>query len=224
MLKRGHIRDDGMVFWGYGKRYKGGAYWMTPDGYLVAKERHRRVELERRNANKEQILRRRREIYKANPEKNLAQSKAWAAKNRDWIRNYSAKYRDDNRLSVRKYFREYQRNRKGNDPIFKLRHNIIWLIWNSLRDGGVKKSQRTEEILGCKIPFFKAYIEQRFLPGMSWENRSEWHLDHITPVASADTEKKLIKLNHYTNFRPLWAADNIRKGDKMNEQLTLLAA
>jgi hypothetical protein len=50
---------------------------------------------------------------------------------------------------------------------------------------------------------------------MSWNNRSEWHIDHITPMASAKTEHDAIKLNHYENLRPLWAIDNLRKGSKI---------
>ena len=50
---------------------------------------------------------------------------------------------------------------------------------------------------------------------MTWENRSDWHIDHIIPIASAITEEDVIRLNHYTNLRPLWAKDNLAKGAKM---------
>jgi hypothetical protein len=46
---------------------------------------------------------------------------------------------------------------------------------------------------------------------MSWENRAEWHIDHIVPLATAKCEEDVIKLNHFTNLRPLWAADNLKK-------------
>ena len=62
------------------------------------------------------------------------------------------------------------------------------------------------------------HLESQFTDGMSWENRSEWHIDHIRPVASFDFDstdhpdfKKCWALN---NLQPLWAADNIRKGAK----------
>jgi hypothetical protein len=53
---------------------------------------------------------------------------------------------------------------------------------------------------------------------MSWSNRELWHLDHIYPVSKALNEEHLIQLNHYTNFQPLWAEDNIRKGNKIPKE------
>lgn len=47
---------------------------------------------------------------------------------------------------------------------------------------------------------------------MTWDNYGDWHVDHVVPLCSADTEEKLYELCHYTNLQPLWAADNISKG------------
>lgn len=53
---------------------------------------------------------------------------------------------------------------------------------------------------------------------MSWENRGNfgWHVDHIKPCASFDLTKpeEQAKCFHYTNLQPLWARENIAKGDK----------
>jgi hypothetical protein len=50
---------------------------------------------------------------------------------------------------------------------------------------------------------------------MSWENYGEWHIDHIIPISSAKTNQEVYKLNHHTNFQPLWAEDNLRKSNKL---------
>ena len=52
---------------------------------------------------------------------------------------------------------------------------------------------------------------------MNWDNRSEWHIDHIVPLSSANTEEELIRLCHYTNLQPLWAEDNLKKGGKLSD-------
>ena len=42
-----------------------------------------------------------------------------------------------------------------------------------------------------------------------------WHLDHIIPLSTAKTEEDIIKLCHYTNLQPLWAEENLSKGNKI---------
>jgi hypothetical protein len=53
-------------------------------------------------------------------------------------------------------------------------------------------------------------------PDMSWENHGEWHIDHIRPLSSFDlnNENDLLECSHISNLQPLWAIDNIKKGDK----------
>jgi len=83
---------------------------------------------------------------------------------------------------------------------------------NALKDGGFKKAKATYEILGADYATAAAHLESQFKDGMSWANRSEWHIDHIIPLASAKNEEELLKLCHYTNLQPLWAMDNLKKG------------
>lgn len=106
----------------------------------------------------------------------------------------------------------YKRVRRANDPLFKLRSNIGSLIANSIANKGYIKESSTVSILGCSIEQFKIHLEQLFTIGMSWDNRSSWHIDHIVPLAFAQTEQELLLLNHYTNLRPIWSSDNLSKG------------
>ena len=43
-------------------------------------------------------------------------------------------------------------------------------------------------------------------------------MDHIIPISSAETEEDIYRLNHYTNFQPLYWEDNLRKGNKVNSE------
>jgi hypothetical protein len=69
------------------------------------------------------------------------------------------------------------------------------------------------EKLGYTISEFKSHIESQFKDGMTWENHGEWHIDHIRPVSSFESsEYKLI--NELRNLQPLWAGENLSKGDR----------
>ena len=51
---------------------------------------------------------------------------------------------------------------------------------------------------------------------MTWENYGDWHLDHKIPISWATDESDIIRLNHYTNFQPMWAFDNQSKSNKFS--------
>ena len=77
------------------------------------------------------------------------------------------------------------------------------------------KSATTLELIGSSVPFVRKWIESQFVDGMSWDNHGEWHIDHIRPCASfdlSDPEQQKECFN-YKNLQPLWAEDNLRKGD-----------
>lgn len=91
-------------------------------------------------------------------------------------------------------------------------------IHDVLKERGIRKSKRTFTLLGYSADDLKTHLETRFADGMSWDNMSEWHIDHIRPVASFNFDstehpdfKKCWALN---NLQPLWAKDNMSKGDK----------
>jgi len=62
------------------------------------------------------------------------------------------------------------------------------------------------------------HLEKQFLPGMSWENMSEWHIDHIIPKSafnySSVDDESFLSCWGLPNLRPAWAKDNISKGAK----------
>ena len=91
-----------------------------------------------------------------------------------------------------------------------------------MKNQGYTKRSKTFDILGVDFDTFKKHIERQFTKGMTWNNHGEWHYDHIIPISSAKTEEEVIKLNHYTNFQPLWAEDNLRKSNKIVPAQVLL--
>jgi uncharacterized Zn finger protein (UPF0148 family) len=127
---------------------------------------------------------------------------------------YQKDYRKKNmKKFIRRNFEIYHSN-----PLEKLKKNFRNRIMKYID----RKSVPSESIIGCSWETFKQHIENQFQKGMTWDNHSQfgWHLDHIIPISTAKTEQDLYRLNHYTNFQPLWWRDNIIKSDKIIEYKT----
>ena len=139
--------------------------------------------------------------------------------NKESISENKKVWRENNNDKINEYRREYQKNRLSKDPLYKLSSSIRNRIGLSFKRNGYTKNSSTYEILGCSFEDFKLYLQDLFKDGMSWENQGEWHLDHIIPVSSAQTEEEIIKLNHYKNFQPLWAIDNIKKSNSIKNEI-----
>jgi hypothetical protein len=174
--------------------------------------------------NKEKLSLKQKEYYILNKEKIILQNKEYRKKNIEKSKQAYNNWRSKNKERVTQYNKIYKKDRKLTDPLFKLKLNIGVLIRNCIRIQKYSKTSKTHQILGCSFEDFKTHLQNQFTKGMSWENAGEWHLDHIYPVSLAKDEEELIRLNHYTNFQPLWAKDNLKKSNKIidNKQLKLL--
>ena len=142
--------------------------------------------------------------------------------NKEKVDKYIYKWRESNKDRVNLTRNKQVKEKRLNDPLFKLTGNIRTLIGLSIRKNGYSKKSKTNKILGCSFEDFKLHLQKQFTEGMTWENLGQWHLDHIYPVSLAKSEEEIIRLNHYTNFQPLWAIDNIKKGNKIIEKQLVL--
>ncbi len=98
------------------------------------------------------------------------------------------------------------------DDTFKKLKRSLRRRFKKALDGN-KSGGKAVTYLGCTISDFKAYLAMLFIDGMSWDNYGLWHIDHIKPLCSFDLrdEDEVKKACHYSNLKPLWAEDNIRK-------------
>lgn len=173
------------------KAKKRAAYWSDP-------EKHSLLNKQNREKYRDAILAGKKAWYQANRDQQVARSRA----------HYQA-----NKQAYIEGNKRRKKTRVKSDPVFALSQRIRSLIYIRIYSGGYTKKSRSQEILGCSWDDFKRHIELQFLPGMSWDKLGEIHLDHIIPMATAKTEEDVIRLNHFTNLRPIWAKDNLRKSD-----------
>ena len=149
-----------------------------------------------------------------NPEKSKRDKAKWRAENPEKVKKTNANWRAENPEKLK------ERRKK---PKNKLR-TAVSMAFNRI---GQNKPTNTLKLLGCTWEEAKAHMESLFLEGMTWENHGKgdgkWQIDHIRPVASFSgaSEEELKQMNHISNLQPLWAIDNIKKGDKWEENDTL---
>ena len=171
------------------------------------------------------------EWVQENREWSLSYGKKRREENKEQLIEYYREDREKNRDKINKQKYEWQKNnpdkRKRSILITreKVKNNPVKLFAKRVRRNismafkCSTKPKKTEELLGCSIEEFRQYITSQFEQGMSMENhgrgKDKWHLDHKVPLDSANSIDELIKLNHYTNYQPLWEEDNLRKSNKI---------
>jgi hypothetical protein len=169
--------------------------------------------------NSDRINADKREKYIENREYYIERVNLWRENNREKVIEYNKQYNkqryQDNREQYNEYKRDWQKNKRNSDSLYKLKCTLRTRTSMAFRRKSWKKNTKTQEMLGGEWITVKSHIESRFKEGMSWDNFGEWQIDHIIPLASAKTEKDLIELCHYTNLQPLWAEENLIKGNKI---------
>lgn len=160
--------------------------------------------------------------YQANKERLKAKQKDYNANTVDKRKEYKKSNKDKIRIANKEYYNKNKdiinekrrakvKEKFKTDLLFRLKHNVRSGINRVFKTTKLNKLTKSEVILGCDIETFKNYIESQFESWMNWDNyglfNSElnygWDLDHIIPLSSAKTIEDIIRLCHYTNYKPL---------------------
>lgn len=173
-----------------------------------------------------------REWAEKNKEKLIAYMREYRAKNKDKLREQNIVWRNENKERNMEYRKTYrlrnpiafkerhsanvkkwrtlhpERDRYHSDPMYNLTRRIRSRLYEAVKCG---KVYSTRNLIGCTFETLKLHIESKFENGMTWDNKHEWHIDHIVPLSSATSEDELKMLAHYTNLQPMWAKDNLSK-------------
>jgi hypothetical protein len=151
-----------------------------------------------------EVNRKRDRARNKNPER-LERSRKWKEENRERHNAASVAYKLE-RLKV--------------DPVFRMTMNLRKRLVNAVDAQGARKHGTTNTLTGCNTFELRAWLEEQFTDGMTWDNYGVkgWHVDHIRPCASFDlTDPEQQKeCFHYTNLQPLWAEENRRKSDSLD--------
>jgi hypothetical protein len=208
-----------ICLFGISKQTKNGYRSTCNDCRKIESREYKEKNKERRNEtvknyyqkNKEKISEKTKLLISLDVEKNRAIKLKSYHKNKEKNKEKLKLYRIKNRDRRTKY----QREKINNDELYKLSSLVRSRIRNFLKIKKWVKTSKTFNLVGCSPEFLKEHLQSKFEDGMSWDNYGSWHIDHIIPLSSAKTTEEFNKLCHYTNLQPLWASENLSKGDKI---------
>lgn len=130
------------------------------------------------------------------------------------MRELGASSKQENPISRTQEYRAANRKKRRERPEHAMAERVSRLMAWALASVGAIKRSATFDLLGYTPAQLKTHIEKQFTQGMSWANRSEWEIDHITPISTATCEADVIALNQLSNLRPLWALNNNQKNNR----------
>lgn len=206
----------------YGKKNKdiiskkGIEYRKNNNDYVKERDRQARLNSIDRRLAKEKEYR-----LKKTPEqkiKDAEYAKEWRVKNAEKLKQQAY---------ARKHIKREQRrvwcnNKSATDIGFRILKNLRGRTRFALNRDKAVKSDTTEKMLGCTIPFFKNYFESLFTEDMNWYlfMKGEIWIDHKKPCSKFDLtqESEQRACFHYTNLQPLFWYDNIKKSNHYEEQ------
>lgn len=207
---------------------------------LCVKQYHKQYRKQYSQAHKEELNEHKRQYYQTH-RKEMCERRSLAnrthrkernerhrqhyQKHKKEINKYAKQWRQDHKEKTREWSKDYRREHKKeiakhniekyhSDIQHYLRARLRTRLWNALKRHF--KAGSAVRDLGCSIAALKVHLEKQFINGMTWKNRGKWHIDHIRPLASFDLTDRgqFLEACNYKNLQPLWAQDNMSKGDK----------
>lgn len=148
----------------------------------------------------------------------IEKQKEWRRNNSEYLSIKNKEWRRNNPDLVAKSCKrrsaknsERYRNDNGYRCLVSMRSHLYRILKLTKQD----KIESTSETLGYSVEKFMQRIEFQFKDGMRWDNHGDWHLDHKKPISAfikqGVTDPKII--NALSNLQPLWALDNLKKGN-----------
>jgi hypothetical protein len=130
-------------------------------------------------------------------------------KGNNWRDNYTPE-------EVREIIAKRARDFRKRSVRQRINESMGAMVYQALKEN--KKGRKWESFVGYTLDDLMKHLENQFKDGMSWDNKGEWHIDHIIPrshfhfTSPEDSEFK--ECWALTNLQPLWAEDNLRKAYK----------
>ncbi len=174
-----------------------------------------------RETNKETISKQKKEYRLTNINKIKEQQLHWRIKNRDVLSKKSKEYYNKNKsiINAKRRLKRIPDNRYNESITYNINRRMSSSINRCLKENNFNKNNTSWlDYVDYTINDLINHLESQFQDGMSWENRSMWHIDHIKPKSlfkySSPNDEQFKECWALENLQPLWAFDNISKHNK----------
>lgn len=201
------------------KRYKHEFYMKNREKYLLAdklnyeskKEHHREYKKQYRMKNREKIKLKGHLHYLKNTNKICARVRLYAQKNHRKVLDKSNEWR----------FNKYHSN-----LAFNLKERLSSRLRMAIRSYVKNKKLPVQKSYRKYLDYDKIVTHlMKTIPTTDLNELSNWHIDHVRPLASFDLteEEEVIKAYLPENLQWLSAMKNIKKGKKWGENLEVVS-
>lgn len=127
-------------------------------------------------------------------------------------KNNKEKFKAKQHIRDKTKHNEHNMKRYYSEPEFRIKKSVGSRIYQLLRKNKSTKFNKSVKYLGCPIKEYREFLENQFLPEMTWDNHGKiWEIDHIIPCDSFDLiiEEEQLKCFHYSNTQPLFKTTEI---------------
>lgn len=205
-----------------GEYYKEKAKW---DGFKSACKMCGKIcMVEYYKKNKVKLAAKAREYNKKNKERVAARNREYREKNKEKLKAKMRKSYRKNKIKRREYIEKNKekikdqrnkrlRQRRKEDPLYRMSMNIRTNLRYTLRKAKEKKQNRTFKYVGCTPEFLLARLQRQ----CKERGLNEYEVDHMMPVSSFDLRdpEQLRRAWHHSNLQALDPKDNLAKSNKV---------
>jgi len=170
-------------------------------------------------ANRERILKKNNKYSRENKERRAIYHKQYSKDNREALSGYQKQHYRQNKDHILNQHSQYKRDKRKNDPVYRLRENLSSQIWRALNDQNLSKTKSCMEYVDYTAKQLYEHLE---LQGYSLIEAP--HVDHIIPQSLYDftDENEISKCWDLRNLRPLDASENMSKHNTLDMDLVRL--
>ena len=174
-----------------------------------------------RENNKEEINKKKKDYYEENKNRLLVEIKEYRQNNKEKISITRKKYYQKNKNKIKKEIINREKKKLKNDKIYKLKHNIKGLFYNTFKRQIIIKTKNIFSYTGILFNEYINHLKQSEYWKDYCDGKNKIEIDHIIPcsVYNFNDPEEIKKCWNPRNLRLLPSQKNRLKSNKIDFDL-----